>query len=439
MNKPPVYSPKTATRKLVQGHGVVQAMPHGAAPPVYRPVPGLAPAWNAAALQRKVGPPPAAHAAMNGFAASQGLQIPQRSGHAPDIASGPVAGRRVGFISVVSHKAVQREASPPPMASEILQALKTPRSGMVQCKPMVPVPQGNGFRHGGPLRPPAPRHTAQRPRPGARTAGSVQLFKVKTEDGRQKEYNNKLKVQPLITQIQAAGTFMGKDDNVKYWLEQYVTMYPKKTFEAEELQDYLYDDIVRENKPITGDFEMSAQELLTTEAGLARLRNRVQARPPDTPLRFYRSMSLTELKSLLIKDPANPGEAVGLPQVGRQLVGRLNPDELGRHLGDYKQAKSYYNGTGPQALLEFTVKSSTDFFKSDKLALPTSKKIFDETLRGMFGGGHTVANAAEGLNDTLPGLKSEKRGVYSVSLTKPAAKVFLDQVTSVKVIMIKGA
>ncbi len=408
MNKPPVYAPAIVPRKLVQGHGMIQAKAHGAVPPVYRPVPGLAHTPGTATLQSKAAP----------------------------VAAGLAAGRMPpGFTPLTHAGAVQRKTGPPPLASEILARLNTPRAGTVQRKPM---PQGNvfqrtGMQHGAPAKPPMTLPAA----PPAGPASSVQRFKVKRVGAATKDYNNKAKVLPLIAEIQAAGTYPGKDANVKYWLEQYVTLYARKTFEPGELDDYLYDDIVRENKPIGDPFVMGAQELLTSEQGLARLKNRVQPLPASTPLRFYRAMSLTELKDML-KDPAHPDEEVGLPQVGRELVGRLNPAELGRHLGDYKQAKSYYNAAGPKALLEFTIKSSTAFFKSDKLALPKSKKIFDDPLRAMFGGGHQEANSAEGLNDELPGLKSEKRGVYSVSLTTPAARVFLDQVTSVKVVMIKN-
>ena len=53
------------------------------------------------------------------------------------------------------------------------------------------------------------------------------------------------------------------------------------------------------------------------------------------------------------------------------------------------------------------------------------------------GTGFKTGSEGEGTHPDVPGLKSEGRGLYSVSLSSGATSVFLDKVKNIKVIHIK--
>jgi hypothetical protein len=357
------------------------------------------------AVQRKVGPPPLASeilSKLNG-------------------AAGSVAQRKAGQPLPLSSGTVQRKHGPPPLASEILKKLIGPQGATVQ-------------RNAGPvLQRPAPRPFA----PGMVSSGPgqiVQLFKVGLAN-----YNNVSKVGPLAATVLGDATFTGKDDAVKYWLRQYVSTYATKTFTSEELKDYLYDDIIREKKDISATPTMGVQELLTTDAGFKRIKTGKQAFPTSADVNFYRTMEVLELRKLLTDEGGDVTAAV-LPAKGAEIKASIkNAKELGDHLGDYKQARSYFNGKGKgnkgQALLEFTVNSST-FFNPSALAIPAAQSDFKKVLVDKFGDSYATSSRNEGTHADLPGLKSESRGVYSVGLSANGTVAFLKQVSKVTVIEI---
>jgi hypothetical protein len=259
----------------------------------------------------------------------------------------------------------------------------------------------------------------------------VQLFKV---DGA--NYPNNTSIVPLAASIcevdeeaEDANPFQGKLDEVIYWLKQYVTVFSDHNFTAGELGDYLYDDIIRDAKPIDvkPTTVLTAQELLTTAHGFIRIKTSPAVFPTGS-VRFYRTMSLTELKEML-KTEGQTTEPV-LPAKDAEIRTLIrSPRKLGNHAGDYKQARSYFKVVGKaeddkgHALLEFTL--SVNFFKPSSVALPAAKSVFKTALVAKFGNTYQTSSKGEDLHGELPGLKSESRGLYSVGLSAAGAEKFL--------------
>jgi hypothetical protein len=356
-------------------------------------------------------------------------------------------------------RAIQPKQGPPQLASEVLKHLLTPRTGALQPKPGPPplaseiLAKFKGPHTRGAVQPKQgpPRLTgglAKRVisvpagilQPKFRPAGGpsrvVQLFKV---DG--KNYNNISKIRPLVTKVCSEPTFTGKETEVTYWLKQYVSVYTTDNFTYSELLDYLYDDIIREAKPIaiTSSTVLTAQEMLTTEHGFKRIKTDPTVFPTGN-IRFYRTMSLEELKNML-KTEGQTTEPT-LPAKDAEIKTLIkSPRKLGNHVGDYKQARSYFKVVGKkeddkgQALLQFTLSAS--FFRPSSVALPAAQSVFKEALVAKFGDEYQVSSRDQGLHDEIPGLKSESRGLYSVGLSAAAAEKFLGQCTSVKVIDIR--
>jgi hypothetical protein len=184
-------------------------------------------------------------------------------------------------LAVVQDKALEAEADR--LGQRAAAASKVPNEPGLQRR----APQA--FARGAPNRYAAPPQ-------------SVQLFKL---DG--KQYNRKAKLKPLIDQMKQDPDFAGKETDVAYWLTQYVSIYGDKyTFTKDELKDYLYDDIIRQERSTKEHEDMGVQELLTTEAGFKRLRRARQSFPADGELHFYRTMDLAELRALLTDKDENP-------------------------------------------------------------------------------------------------------------------------------------
>lgn len=404
-NKPPGHKPPPLAGKAAS-----------AAPLPYRPVVRL-PAHRDAGrgpVQAKQGAPPLASEILKRFSTAPAGQLTGKVRAPIQLKLGPppLASEILGrFQNPPARSSIQQKQGPPPLASDILARLTRPPGASAQAKP-------------------------SRPSAWAIPKPTVQLFKV---DG--KNYPNVTKIAPLATTVCESAPFTDKQAEVTYWLRQYVSIYPTQNFTSTELSDYLYDDIIRQAKPIaiTAETALTTQELLTTEHGFKR----IKANPtvfPTGNIWFYRTMSLGELKELLktegqTTDPTLPNKNDEIKALIR------SPKKLGDHVGDYKQARSYFKMVGKpeddrgQALLQFTL--GADFFKPSSVALPAAKSIFKEALVAKFGGGYAQSSRDQGLHDDMPGLKSESRGLYSVGLSAAGAEKFLNQCSSVKVIEIR--
>jgi hypothetical protein len=165
-----------------------------------------------------------------------------------------------------------------------------------------------------------------------------------------------------------------------------------------------------------------------------------QVFPTGQEIKFYRTMNLDRFAEMVGVDPAGrtPGVVVReLPNENTNIKTKITDSKKpGNHLGDFKQARSYFgNGNEAQAMVEVRYDVST-FFNPANLALPAAglddlKAVLAAKFPGRV---YAVASAGEGLNAAVPGLKSENRGLYSVGLSAPAMRVFINNATSVKVL-----
>jgi hypothetical protein len=383
------------------------------------------PASGVRTVQPKHGPPPLASEILARFHTPKD-RVLQRSAGPPNPVSKPAQ------TLASSNSTVQRKHGPPPLASEILAKFNETQGGSVQ-------------RRIGSL-PASPGRLLQ--------ASTVQAFKLK-KGGLTKNYSSKevigdykknkasgnWEATNLVKDMLEDNTFQGKGKEVAYWLHQYASSYgADDLFTVDELKVYLYDDIIREKRviPTRGNPTpaMKTQELLTTKAGLKRIATGAQAFPINEEVRFYRGMSIGELKKLM-GDATMSNEE--LPATGDKITKEVkaNASSLGAHLGDYKQAKTYFDGPDGGALLEFVVK--TDLFKPGNIALTESDNTeIAKAVKAQYSeSDYAKASGSEGKHDELPGLKSESRGPYSIGLSASGKLALMAHVIRVKVIHIK--